>query len=84
MPAMLRLGDNMFEDVNRDGKLTEEDFVYLGTDDPKISFSFNAGLEWSGFDVSVIFQGVGRRTVWRDGDNSSNVNWQSSDEILSI
>ena len=76
MPAMLRLGDNMFEDVNRDGKLTEEDFVYLGTDDPKISFSFNAGLEWSGFDVSVIFQGVGRRTVWRDGDNSSNVNWR--------
>ena len=76
MPAMLRLGDNMFEDVNRDGKLTEEDFVYLGTDDPKISFSFNAGLEWNGFDVSVIFQGVGRRTVWRDGDNSSNVNWR--------
>lgn len=76
MPTALRLGDNMFEDVNGDGKLTEEDFVYLGTDDPKISFSVNGGLEWKGFDLSVIFQGVGRRTIWRDGDNSSNVNWR--------
>ncbi len=33
---VLRLGDNMFEDVNKDGKLTAEDLVYLGTDDPKI------------------------------------------------
>ena len=76
MPSALRLGDNMFEDVNRDGKLTEADYVYLGTDDPKISFSFNGGMEWNGFDVSVVFQGVGKRTVWRDGDNSSNINWR--------
>ena len=62
----LRLGDNMFEDVNKDGKLTEEDFVYLGTDDPKVQFSFNAGVEWKGFDLSIVFQGAGKRTVWRE------------------
>ena len=44
---VLRLGDNMFEDVNGDGKLTAEDYVYLGTDDPKIQFSFNFGAEWN-------------------------------------
>ena len=79
MPANLRLGDNMYEDVNNDGKLTEEDYVYLGTDDPKVSFSFNAGLEWKGFDVSVIFQGAGKRTVWRGGENNQkgkNDNWR--------
>lgn len=62
----LRLGDNMYEDVNKDGKLTEEDLVYLGTDDPKVQFSFNAGVEWKGFDFSIVFQGAGKRTVWRD------------------
>lgn len=62
----LRLGDNMFEDVNKDGKLTEEDFVYLGTDDPKVQFSVNAGLEWKGLDLSIVFQGAGKRTVWRE------------------
>lgn len=63
----VRLGDNMFEDVNGDGKLTEEDYVYLGSDDPKISFSFNLGAEWKGFDLSCVFQGVGERTIFRTG-----------------
>lgn len=63
----LRLGDNMFEDVNGDGAITVEDLVYLGTDDPKISYSFNLGLEWKGFDLSTIFQGAAKRTVMRDG-----------------
>ncbi len=79
MPSNLRLGDNMFEDVNKDGKLTEADYVYLGTDDPKISFSFNGGIEWKGFDFSIIFQGAGKRTVWRGGDNNkkgTNDNWR--------
>lgn len=62
----LRLGDNMFKDVNGDGKLTEKDYTFLGTDDPKISYSFNAGIEWKGFDVSVIFQGVADKKTFRD------------------
>lgn len=65
----VRLGDNMFEDVNGDGKLTEEDYVYLGSDDPKISFSFNFGVEWKGFDLSCVFQGVAQRTIFRTGSS---------------
>lgn len=67
--SKLRLGDNMYEDVNKDGKLTSDDYVYLGTDDPKIQFSFNFGVEWKGFDVELIFQGASKRTVWRDDAN---------------
>lgn len=70
MPQNLRLGDNMYEDVNNDGRLDEKDLVYLGTDDPKLSYSFNVGLSWKGFDLSLVFQGVGDRTVWR-GDNKA-------------
>lgn len=62
----IRLGDNMFEDVNKDGKLDYNDYVYLGTDDPKISYSFNVGLNWKGFDLSAVFQGVGMRTIFRE------------------
>ena len=56
----LRLGDNMFEDVNKDGKLDAEDLVYLGTDDPKMQFSINAGVEWKGLDFSDCFSGSGK------------------------
>ncbi len=73
---MLRVGDNMFEDVNKDGKLTAEDLVYLGTDDPKIQFSFNFGAEWKGFDVNFIFQGAGKRTVYRRQGNGGSDPWQ--------
>lgn len=68
----IRLGDNMYEDVNGDGKLDEKDLAYLGTDDPKISYSFNMSADWKGFDLSLVFQGVGRRTVFRTGSN----NWR--------
>ncbi|WP_205510028.1 SusC/RagA family TonB-linked outer membrane protein [Longitalea arenae] len=65
----LALGDNMFKDLNGDGKITfPEDAKFLGTDDPRLVYSFNAGLEWNGFDCNVIFQGVGKRTLIRDGN----------------
>lgn len=67
MPDGIRLGDNMFEDANGDGVLNYEDYVYLGSDDPKISFSWNAGIEWNNFDFSAMFQGVAKRTIFRDG-----------------
>ncbi len=67
--ARLSLGDNMFKDVNGDGKLTfPEDAVALGRDDPRFVYSFNGGFEWKGFDFNAIFQGVGRRTIIRDGN----------------
>lgn len=62
-PSNLRVGDHMYEDVNKDGKLTQDDLVFLGTDDPKVTFAFDLGLEWRGFDVSAIFQGAAQRTV---------------------
>ena len=68
MPATLRLGDHMYEDVNKDGKLDVNDLVYLGSDDPELSFSFNLGAEWNGFDFSAIFQGVTKRTIYREPD----------------
>ena len=70
----LRPGDNAFEDVNGDGKLTRGttienpgDLVYLGTDQARYTFGFNIGLQWKGFDLYTIFQGVGKRAIFRSG-----------------
>lgn len=72
---LVRRGDNMYEDVNGDGRLDEKDLVYLGTDDPKIQFSFNAGASWNGIDVNLIFQGAAKRTVWRSESNNGYDTW---------
>ena len=66
---LFRSVTNRYEDVNKDGKLTQDDLVFLGTDDPKVTFAFDLGLEWRGFDVSAIFQGAAQRTVCRDADS---------------
>jgi len=75
--SRLALGDNMFKDVNKDGKITfPEDAVALGSSDPKLTYSVNAGLEWKGFDFSMILQGVGERTIIRDG------NWRIPAQVI--
>jgi TonB-linked SusC/RagA family outer membrane protein len=71
LSSAIRVGDNMYFDNNGDGKLDLNDLVYLGSDDPKISYSFNLGADWKGFDFSAIFQGAGQRTIFRD-----DVNWR--------
>ena len=68
MPKNLRVGDNMYCDENGDGVLDEKDYIYLGSDTPEISYSFNAGVSYKGLDVSVIFQGAANRFVYRDID----------------
>ena len=69
MPANLRVGDNMYCDENGDGKLDENDYIYLGSDDPEISYSVNAGVAYQGFDLNVVFQGAANRFVYRDRNN---------------
>lgn len=69
MPSNLRVGDNMFCDENGDGVLDHNDYIYLGSDSPEISYSFNAGASYKGFDFNVIFQGAANRFVYRGIDN---------------
>lgn len=69
MPSNLRVGDNMFCDENGDGVLDHNDYIFLGSDSPEISYSFNAGASYKGFDFNVIFQGAANRFVYRGIDN---------------
>ncbi|GAF05071.1 SusC/RagA family TonB-linked outer membrane protein [Saccharicrinis fermentans] len=69
MPSNLRVGDNMYCDLNNDGILDEQDYEYLGSDTPEISYSFNAGASYKGFDLDLLFQGAANRFVYRDIDN---------------
>ena len=69
MPSNLRVGDNMYVDENGDGKLDENDYIYLGSDAPEISYSFNFGGSWKGIDLNVVFQGAANRFVYRAINN---------------
>jgi TonB-linked SusC/RagA family outer membrane protein len=57
-------GDLKYKDQNNDGFIDNNDVVAKGyTAYPGMIYSFDAGFAFKGFDFSVFFQGVGRRTI---------------------
>lgn len=56
-------GDIMYKDVNGDSVISTADLVYLGNPRPRYSYGVDAGFSFRGIDLSVFFQGVGKRVV---------------------
>lgn len=66
----IQVGDARFVDVDGNGEFNafspdgkEGDLVHLGNTNPRYSFSLNLGAQFKGFDFSMRFQGVGKRTT---------------------
>ncbi|MCD8101195.1 MAG: TonB-dependent receptor [Alistipes sp.] len=56
-----RIGDFKYVDVNGDGRLTAADMVPIGyTRVPRINYGASFVVDFKGFDVSVLFQGIAK------------------------
>ena len=62
-------GDVRYVDQNGDGIIDENDRVVLGNAFPRYTFGLEYTLNWKNFDLGVLFQGVGRRTMFLRGEN---------------
>jgi len=51
-------GDAKFIDLNSDGKIDDKDRTSLGSPFPWLTYGFNAGVDYAGFDIQLFFQGV--------------------------
>ena len=51
-------GDLKFTDSNNDGKISDEDRVFHGNAFPTFTYAVNINLEYKGFDLSCLIQGV--------------------------
>ena len=68
-------GDVKFVDVNGDGYIDDGngtngnpgDRVVIGNTTPRYQYGFRLGGEFKGFDLSLFFQGVGKRQIWGSG-----------------
>ena len=68
-------GDVKFVDVNGDGYITPGkntfgdpgDQVVIGNSTPRYEFGLRLGADYKGFDASMFFQGVGKRSIWGAG-----------------
>lgn len=57
-------GDIMFEDVNKDGKIDQNDRTNLGTPFPKYNFGGSITMAYKGFDLLVETQGVAGNKIY--------------------
>ena len=63
-------GDLRYIDKNGDGLVkADDDRFVLGNAFPRFTYGFNYALEWKNFDLSMLWQGVGRRSVWMRGES---------------
>lgn len=79
------VGDVKYVDRDGDNSLTNGrgntedpgDLIYLGTDQSRYTFGITGGASWKGFDFSVFFQGVGKRTFFasRNLSNPHQAAW---------
>lgn len=76
IPDNLTLGDAMYKDLDGDGVLSvlgdgkegSGDVKYLGDRNPRYNFGINFRGSWRGIDCTIFFQGVGKRTMFLEGD----------------
>ena len=68
-------GDIKYKDVDGDGILSRGtqttddhgDLVVIGNSNPRYEYSFRLAAAWRGIDLSLFFQGVGKREMWGQG-----------------
>lgn len=70
-------GDLLYKDTNGDGVINDNDRVPVGHGTaPRMTYGFNMGFDYKGFDFSVFLQGnAGNKVVWTDGYYTPTVRW---------
>lgn len=61
-------GDNRYVDLNKDGKIDDNDKFVFGNPFPRYTFGATYNVEFKGFDMSIFIQGVGKRTMMIRGE----------------
>lgn len=51
-------GDIRFKDLNGDGVINDDDRTFIGNPIPRMSYGFNLGADFHGFDLTALVQGV--------------------------
>lgn len=56
-----------------DGKIDDDDRTILGNPTPRYEFGLTLGGEWKGIDLSLFFQGVGKKDVYYTGSGARSL-----------
>lgn len=80
------IGDIRYKDLDGSGDITigsmtledPGDLKVIGNDTPRYNYSFLLNANWNNFDISVLFQGIGKRDLWMNGVLTQGVGFFST------
>ena len=75
-------GDAKYLDLNNDGLITDLDRKDVGSGFPTVTYGFNVGADFKGFDLQVFFQGVGGVQVF-NGTRQMKLESDGNSSVLS-
>lgn len=78
-----RPGDFKYVDFNNDGQINDDDKQYMGSYLPKITFGFGGHVNYKGIDFSILFQGVGKSTIYNGFKQMGLTGRQQGNNMLS-
>ncbi len=51
------IGDYIFADLNKDGKINNNDATFIGNPEPKFTYGIGNTFSWKGFDLTIFLSG---------------------------
>ena len=78
------IGDYIYEDINGDGVINNNDQTFIGSPEPKFTWGFGNTFSYKGFDLSFQFSGSYGNKVLNYGRRWLDITGSTSNQLTSV
>nr|WP_297657358.1 TonB-dependent receptor [uncultured Prevotella sp.] len=78
------IGDYIYEDINGDGVIDNNDQTFIGNPEPKFTFGFGNTFSYKGFDLSIQFSGSYGNKVMNYGRRFLEITGSTSNQLTTV
>ncbi|MBQ7422727.1 MAG: TonB-dependent receptor [Prevotella sp.] len=78
------IGDYIYDDINGDGVIDNNDQTFIGNPEPKFTWGFGNTLSYKGFDLSFQFSGSYGNKIMNYGRRFLDITGSTSNQLTSV
>lgn len=78
------IGDYIYEDINNDGVIDNNDQTFIGNPEPKFTWGFGNTFSWKGFDLSIQFSGSYGNKIMNYGRRFLDITGSTSNQLTTV